>query len=271
MTDSPILTVDSLSVTFRSRSLFGQTQSVQALDDVSFDVQRGTTLGVVGQSGSGKSTLARALVGLQKADSGSIVLDDRHLEEGSRADRAFLRSRIQMIFQDSYTSLNPRKTIGSTLAEPLLVHRIVPRSGLAARVKELLSAVGLPSEYMQRYPWQLSGGQRQRVNIARALASEPELVVADEPTSALDVSIRAQILELMLALQRDLGLTYVFITHDLNVVRYVSDQVMVMKDGRVVEMADSETIHDNPQHEYTRALLEASPTIGAVLDRWSRA
>ncbi len=259
-----LLEVDDLVVGFRRRRFLGRSTSVDAVKGVSLSIAPGETLGVVGQSGSGKSTLARTIVGLERATSGTIRVNGR-LQDGSPSATAELRSNVQMIFQDSINSLNPHRTIGSTLAEPLIVHSIVPRAGLKSRIIGILDTVGLPSSYIDRHPMQLSGGQRQRVNIARALASEPKLIIADEPTSALDVSIRSQILELMKSLQRDRDFSYLFISHDLHVVRYMSDYVMVMNDGVVVESADRQSIYARPAHEYTRALLAASPTTTSAL------
>lgn len=265
---APLLAVDDLVVTFTSRGLFTRRPPVHALTGVSLSVARGQTVGVVGQSGSGKSTLARTIVGLERPTSGTVSLDGEAVTPTPES-LARLRRHVQMVFQDSLTSLNPRRTILATLAEPLIVHRTVPRAGIRDRVAELLRAVGLPAEHMNRRPAQLSGGQRQRVNIARALASEPELIIADEPTSSLDVSVRAQILELLQQLQRERGLSYLFISHDLHVVRHMSDVVVVMKDGEVVEVADKATLYATPQHEYTKELLAASPTTRLALARSS--
>ena len=261
-----LLQVEDLTVTFAPRGLLRRGAPVPAVRGVSFTVEAGSTLGIVGQSGSGKSTVARTIVGLEKPASGSIVLDGRALGPGKESVAA-LRRTVQMVFQDSLSSLNPRRTIGAILAEPLVVHRVVPHDGIRERVARLLDDVGLPSSYARRRPMQLSGGQRQRVNIARALASEPKLIIADEPTSALDVSIRAQVLELLKRLQAEHGLAYLFISHDLHVVRYMSDTVAVMRQGEIVEVADREAIYRTPQHEYTRSLLAAAPTTDTALER----
>jgi ABC-type glutathione transport system ATPase component len=260
----PLLEVCDLVVTFRSNGLFRKKTSNTALKGVSLEVHRGSTVGVVGQSGSGKSTLARTIVGLERARSGTILLNGERLDS-TRASVRALRGDIQMVFQDSLNSLNPRRSVRATLSEPLLVHRIVPKNKMVDRVAQLLTDVGLTPDYMHRRPSQLSGGERQRVNIARALASEPSLIIADEPTSSLDVSIRAQILELLITLQAERGLSYIFISHDLHVVRHMSSLVMVMKDGEVVEVADKATLYANPQHEYTKELLAATPTTQAAL------
>jgi ABC-type glutathione transport system ATPase component len=261
-----LLELRDLVVTFKGRGLFTKSEPVQAVKGVSLSVTPGRTLGVVGQSGSGKSTLARTIVGLEKPTSGAILLGGV-VVDGSKSSLHSLRKRVQMVFQDSLTSLNPRRSIGAILAEPLIVHSIVPPAQLKERVGELLRSVGLPAEYATRRPMQLSGGQRQRVNIARALASEPDLIIADEPTSALDVSIREQILALLKKIQAERGLSYLFISHDLHVVRFMSDTVVVMRGGEVVETADKYDIYHSPQHEYTKALLSASPTTDLALAR----
>ena len=263
---APLLAVEDLVVTFGGRGLLDRRPPVHALRGVSLSVERGQTVGVVGQSGSGKSTLARTIVGLQKQTSGTVRLAGQPVTH-AKESLTDLRQHVQMVFQDSLNSLNPRRSILATLAEPLLVHGIVPRDGVRRRVGELLRAVDLPPEFMNRRPAQLSGGQRQRVNIARALASEPQLIIADEPTSALDVSVRAQVLELLRHLQSERGLAYLFVSHDLHVVRHMSDVVVVMRDGEVVETADKATLYADPRHEYTKELLGASPTTRLALSR----
>jgi peptide/nickel transport system ATP-binding protein/oligopeptide transport system ATP-binding protein len=233
---------------------------------VSFDLPRGSTLGIVGESGSGKSTLARAIVGLERLRSGQITLaepsasSDPSEQTGKPGDsRPRVRPRqVQMIFQDSLNSLNPQRSIGSTLAEPVLIHHLRPRNRVRDRVAELLDTVGLSPDLASRRPLQLSGGQRQRVNVARALANEPQVIIADEPTSALDVSLRGQILNLLRRLQREQNLSYLFISHDLGLVGQISDLVGVMYLGRIVEFADRTTIYREPKHPYTRALLGAA-------------
>jgi ABC-type oligopeptide transport system ATPase subunit len=259
-----LLRLDDLDVTFAPRGLFRRGTPVHAVKKVSLSVEAGSTVGIVGQSGSGKSTVARTIVGLEKPTAGRIVLSGRPVDQ-SKESVAALRRAVQMIFQDSLSSLNPRRTVGAILAEPLIVHRIVPRERMRERVAQLLDDVGLSADYAQRRPMQLSGGQRQRVNIARALASEPKLIIADEPTSALDVSIRAQVLELLKRLQTQHGLAYLFISHDLHVVRYMSDTVVVMRQGEIVEVADKRAIYRTPQHEYTKSLLAAAPTTDTAL------
>lgn len=237
-----------------------QTGSVKAVDGVSFHIRAGETLGLVGESGCGKSTTGRTILQLYRATEGRVLFEgqDLALLQGEALRR--VRSRMQMIFQDPYASLNPRMTVGDIVAEPIRVHRL--RQGTAAvreRVQELLALVGLNPGFINRYPHEFSGGQRQRIGIARALAVEPSFVVCDEPVSALDVSIQAQIVNLLEALQDRLGLTYLFIAHDLSVVKHISDRVAVMYLGRVIEIAESKEIYERPLHPYTHALLSAVP------------
>ncbi|HLT11680.1 MAG TPA: dipeptide ABC transporter ATP-binding protein [Micromonosporaceae bacterium] len=233
---------------------------VKAVDGVSITLHRGETLGVVGESGCGKSTLAKLLIGLERPTSGSIMVRgvDMARVRGAALRRA--RRNIQMVMQDPYTSLNPRMTVRDIVGEPFEIHPdVVPKNRRAARVAELIELVGLNPDHINRYPHQFSGGQRQRIGIARALALNPEIIICDEPVSALDVSIQAQVMNLLDNLQKELGLAYIFIAHDLSVVRHISDRVAVMYLGKVVETGDESQIYDHPTHPYTQALLSAVP------------
>ena len=234
---------------------------LKAVDGVSFDIARGQTLALVGESGCGKSTVARLLVGLYAPTRGGFTFDGQDAHAAFKtAEGRKLRSRIQMIFQDPYASLNPRWIVEDIVAEPLTEHGVVTdKADLRDRVEALLQSVGLAAQDRVKYPHQFSGGQRQRISIARALATQPEFLVCDEPTSALDVSVQAQVLNIMKDLQRTMGLTYLFISHNLAVVRHVSDQVGVMYLGRLVELADKQSLFANPRHPYTRMLLDAIP------------
>jgi len=244
--------------------------TVVAVDGVSLDVPRGGTLGIVGESGSGKSTLARALTGLIPLTSGTVEIEGRDITTLSRAERQALRRDVQMVFQDPYGSLNQQRRVGSIIADPLVIHGRNRGAELRPRVQELMELVGLNPEHYNRFPAEFSGGQRQRIGIARALALNPKLVVCDEPVSALDVSIQAQILNLLSSLQDELGLTYVFIAHDLAVVEHIADTVAVMHRGVVVEQGSVEEIYRNPQQEYTRSLLAAAPHVDTALESSAR-
>ncbi len=244
-----------------------QIAAVKAVDGVSFSVRRGETLGVVGESGCGKSTMARCVMRLLEPTDGRVVFDGRDITRLSRAQMRPVRRDMMMIFQDPYASLNPRKRVGFIVGEALEVHKTGTQAEIKRRVQGLLDVVGLNPEHYNRFPHEFSGGQRQRIGIARALAVNPKLIVCDEPVSALDVSVQAQILNLLKDLQGDFGLTYVFIAHDLNVVRYISDRVMVMYLGKMAEFADAKELYHAPRHPYTGALLSAVPIPDPKLGR----
>ncbi|MGB5193185.1 MAG: dipeptide ABC transporter ATP-binding protein [Polyangiales bacterium] len=262
MSEQPIARVESLRKSFRGPSQgFGRGYAeLRAVDGVTLDVMPGETLGLVGESGCGKSTLGRLFLRLQDPTSGRVFFEGKDITGLSQAALRPLRSNMQIIFQDPYSSLNPRMTVRAALAEALHVHGLAESASEERdRVAALLQRVGLRPEHMRRYPHEFSGGQRQRIGIARALAVEPRFIVADEPVSALDVSIQAQIVNLLSDLQAELGLSFLFIAHDLHVVEHVSRRVAVMYLGRVVELASSEQIYENPRHPYTKALLSAAP------------
>jgi peptide/nickel transport system ATP-binding protein/oligopeptide transport system ATP-binding protein len=241
-----------------------RTGEIKAVDDVSFDIEPGQTVGLVGESGSGKTTVGRTLLKLTPATSGEVFYDGRDILPMSESEFRPLRKDMQMIFQDPFGSLNPRMTIGAILAEPLEIHfPQMTKDDRRARVAELLRLVGLPADAMGRYPHEFSGGQRQRIGIARALAVKPKFIVCDEPVSALDVSVQAQIVNLLQDLQEQLGIAYLFIAHDLAVVEHVSDHVIVMHRGKIVESAPAGAIYEDPQHEYTKKLLSAVPKLAA--------
>ncbi|ELZ65654.1 dipeptide ABC transporter ATP-binding protein [Haloferax sp. Atlit-10N] len=263
MSDDPLLSVSGLHKYFTQNDgfidrLLGADETVKAVNGVSFDIERGETLGLVGESGSGKSTTARSVLRLDEPTKGTVSYDGTDLTALSDREMTEMRKRIQIVFQDPASSLNRRKTVGQIIKQPMEIHGLY-EGERDARVDELMETVGLPPQYSNRYPHEFSGGQRQRVGIARALAVDPDFIVADEPVSALDVSIQAQILNLLEDLQAEFDLTLLFIAHDLSVIRHVCDRVAVMYLGEIVELADADELFSNPQHPYTRALLGAIP------------
>jgi len=265
----PLVEIEDLEVHFPIKSglvIDRQVGAVRAVDGVTFDVRRGETLGVVGESGCGKTTLGRALLRLVEPTGGAVRFDGVDVRAAKGPQLRQLRRRMQMVFQDPYASLNPRHKVGRTISEPLRVHGIASGAAADAAARELLEVVGLPPNAFDRYPHEFSGGQRQRVGLARAVALRPDLVVADEPVSALDVSIQAQIVNLLADLQHELELTYIFIAHDLAVVRHVADRIAVMYLGSVVELAQADEVVERPLHPYTRALLSAVPVPDPVFE-----
>jgi len=272
VTAGDLLVVEGLEKHFPvTRGVIVQRQisTVKAVDGVSFTVREGETLGIVGESGCGKSTLARCIVRLLEPSAGRITFEGRDITHLSRREMRPIRREMMMVFQDPYASLNARKRVGFTVGEALQVHHMGTPAEMKRRVQELLEIVGLNPEHYNRFPHEFSGGQRQRIGVARALAVNPRLIVCDEPVSALDVSVSAQILNLLKDLQRDLGLTYVFIAHDLSVVKHISDRVLVMYLGRIVELATRDDLYAEPRHPYTGALLQAVPETD-VADRGAR-
>jgi ABC-type oligopeptide transport system ATPase subunit len=256
----PLLEVGRLVKDFsRRQALLGPREVVRAVDEVSFAVERGETFGLVGESGSGKTTTARCILRLVEPTSGAVTFNGRDVLALGRRDLRHLRRDMQIVFQDPFSSLNPRMRVGDIVEEPLIVHRAGSQTERRARVRELLALVGLDPDHLSRRPHEFSGGQRQRIGIARALALNPSLIIADEPVAALDVSVQAQVVNLMMDLQRQLQLTYLFIAHDLRLVEHVCGRVAVMFQGRIVEMGETGRLFGAPQHPYTKALLSAIP------------
>lgn len=243
------------------KGMFSKPKTVKAVDGVSFKLERGKTLAIVGESGCGKSTLGRMLTMIESPTEGELFYNGQNFLVNDKETTQLRRKKIQIVFQNPYSSLNPRKKVGSILEEPLLINTELSAQERKARVLEMMAKVGLKPEFYDRYPHMFSGGQRQRIAIARGLMLQPDIVVADEPVSALDVSVRAQVLNLMMDLQEEMGLSYVFISHDLSVVEHIADEVMVMYLGRCVEQGDTKTIFNNPRHPYTQALLSATPRL----------
>jgi len=269
-TSPPLLRVEHLKVAYPTRSsiLLRKTGEKVAVSDVSFEISPGETVGLVGESGSGKSTVARTVIGLIKPDAGLIEFEGRDITRLSPAQLKSVRGDMQMVFQDPYASLNPRLTVRDLIAEGWRVHPgVTPRKDWTSAVRDLMDRVGLNPDYADRYPHQFSGGQRQRIGIARALALKPKLIICDEAVSALDVSVQAQVLNLLDDLQRDLGLAYLFISHDLSVIEHICDRVLVLDKGVVVEEGTARELFEHPRDEYTRALLAAVPVVRPWLER----
>ncbi len=268
---SPLLSVQDLKVHFPTagNGLFGNKRWVKAVDGVSFELQKGETLGVVGESGCGKSTLARAILQLIKPTAGKVFLDGVELGELSQQALRTKRQDMQLIFQDPLAALNPRMSVFETIAEPLRVHTQLDRRSIEQRVLSMMDKVGLSAHLINRYPHEFSGGQCQRIGIARALITEPQLIICDEPVSALDVSIRAQIINLLTELQQELGLSLIFIAHDLHAVRHISHRIMVMYLGKAVEMGTATEVYQSPQHPYSQTLINSVPILDPKANRAS--
>jgi len=269
MSPVPLVRVENLTKYFpiKAGSLQRKVGDVKAVDGVSFDIWPGETLGMVGESGCGKTTVGRTILRIYRPTSGEIYFDGIPLSSQKNKALRKMRRRMQMVFQDPYASLNPRLTAGDIVGEPLEIHGRARGAEKQQRVFELFSLVGLSREYINRYPHEFSGGQRQRIGLARALALTPELIICDEPIAALDVSIQAQIVNLMQELQKELNLTYLFIAHDLSMIKHISNRVLVMYVGKIMELADREELYDNPLHPYTKALLSAVPIPDPLLER----
>jgi peptide/nickel transport system ATP-binding protein len=256
----PLLEVRHLVKEFsRRRSIFGAASVVKAVDDVSFTVERGETFGLVGESGSGKTTTGRCILRLIEPSSGDVIFDGKDVLKLSRGELRRARRDMQIVFQDPYSSLNPRMRVGDIVEEPLVIHKLGSKAERRARVGELFGLVGLNPDHLRRYPHEFSGGQRQRIGLARALALNPSFIIADEPVSALDVSVQAQVVNLLMDLQQQLRLTYLFIAHDLRLVEHICSRIAVMYVGKIVEMGETAKLFAAPQHPYTRALLSAIP------------
>lgn len=269
MSAAPLVRVENLTKYFPIKAgiLQRKVGDVKAVDGVSFDIWPGETLGMVGESGCGKTTVGRTILRIYRPTSGEIYFDDIPLSSVKNKPLRQMRRRMQMVFQDPYASLNPRLTAGEIVSEPLEIHAQARGAEKEKRVAELFSLVGLSREFTTRYPHEFSGGQRQRIGLARALALKPELIVCDEPIAALDVSIQAQIVNLMQELQKELNLTYLFIAHDLSMIKHISDRVLVMYVGKIMELADRESLYESPLHPYTKALLSAVPIADPILER----
>lgn len=269
MTDN-ILELRNLTKFFPAKAggIFSRAKGeVRAVDGVNLTVARGETVGLVGESGCGKTTVGRTVMKLYEPTSGQIIFDGEDITDLKRKEMKLIRSKMQMIFQDPFSSLNPRHTVGTIISSSYTIHGIEPEGGVEHSVRELLTLVGLNPEHINRFPHEFSGGQRQRIGIARSLALKPKLIVADEPVSALDVSIQAQVINLLDDLQKEFGLSYLFVAHDLSIVQHISDRVVVMYLGKVMEMAPTRTLFENPRHPYTKALLSAVPVADPKIGR----
>lgn len=261
---SEIFRIRNLVKTYEiDNGLFKKKTQIKAVDDISFEVLKGKITSIVGESGCGKSTTAKLLMGIEEKTSGEIIFEDKEISHFSKEELKEYRKNVQIIFQDPYSSLNPRWSVGEIISEPLLLNTNLSKKEIKQKVLELMNKVGLQEDWFWRYPHQFSGGQRQRIGIARALSLSPKVIICDEPVSALDVSIQAQVLNLLLDLQDELNLTYVFISHDLGVVEHISDEIFVMYFGKIVEKGNVDEIFSNPKHDYTKKLIDAIPKINA--------